>query len=323
MNPFASGVDGEWANACLTKPLANSARLCYMCICHGDTQLCKRGSVARIAKAGPAGRWEPEVSVTVVLPTYNERENLATLVTAVLAELPDARVLVVDDNSPDGTGQLADSLARTDPPHVSVLHRPKKEGLGAAYVAGYLRALREWPDTEFLIQMDADFSHDPGYLRPMVEAMQDADVVVGSRYVNGISIVNWPLHRLIVSKLGTAYARLLTGLPITDCTSGFKCYRAEVLQAIDLGSIRSNGYVFQVETSFRAWRKGYRLNDLPIIFHERRAGESKLHLNIALEALWVVMRLGVARALERKPEVTREQSVPTAQAPEDPASSSP
>jgi len=243
------------------------------------------------------------MSVVLVIPTYNERENLKLLVERVSEELPDARILVVDDNSPDGTGEVADALAREMPDCFHVLHRAKKEGLGAAYVHGYSYALEQWPDAEFLIQMDADFSHDPSYLRPILKAAEDADLVVASRYTRGISIVNWPLNRLIISKIGTTYARLLTGLPITDCTSGFKCYRAEVLKAIDLESIRSNGYVFQVETSFRAWRLGYRLKDFPIIFYERTRGESKLHLNIAFEAVLVVAELGLERIF--KPRADR------------------
>jgi dolichol-phosphate mannosyltransferase len=241
------------------------------------------------------------MSVTVVVPTYNERDNLETLCTRVLEVLPQARILIVDDNSPDGTGQLADTLVERDPDHLAVLHRKGKEGLGAAYVAGYAHALEQWPDAEFFIQMDADLSHDPSYLLPMLDAAQDADVVVGSRYTHGVSIVNWPMHRLIVSRLGTLYARMLTGLPITDCTSGFKCYRAEVLRAIELSRIRSNGYVFQVETSFRAWRLGYRIVDLPIIFYERARGESKLHLGIAFEALRVVAGLGLQRLFKSRP----------------------
>jgi len=234
----------------------------------------------------------------IVIPTYNERENLELVLRRVLEALPDGHVLFVDDNSPDGTGELADSFAESDPRHVSVLHRPGKQGLGAAYVAGYKHALNSWPDVPFFIQMDADLSHDPQYLPGMLDAAQDADVVVASRYTRGVSIVNWPLHRLIVSRFGTTFARLVTRLPLTDCTSGFKCYRAEVLRALGLDAIRSNGYVFQIETSFRAWRMGFRMKELPIIFYERQAGESKLHLNIAFEALCVVLRLGLERLLD-------------------------
>lgn len=237
----------------------------------------------------------------VVIPTYNERENIEMVVGRVLQALPDGLVLVVDDGSPDGTGALADKMAVADPAHVSVFHRTKKQGLGAAYVAGYQHALEKWPEVPFFIQMDADLSHDPAYLPHMLEAAKDADVIVASRYVHGISIVNWPLDRLIVSKMGTAFARIVTRLPLTDCTGGFKCYRAEVLREMKLDHIRSNGYVFQIETSFRAWRLGYRLRDFPIIFYERQLGKSKLDLSIAFEAFLVVLRLGLERLFGPKP----------------------
>lgn len=245
----------------------------------------------------------------VVVPTYNERENLPVLVAAALSYLPESRILIVDDNSPDGTGEEADRLSLLDPVHVGVLHRSRKEGLGAAYVAGFQYALEQWPDVCFIIQMDADLSHDPRYLPEMLHAAEEADVVVGSRYVHGVSIVNWPLHRLIVSRFGTWFARTFTGLPLTDCTSGFKCYRSDVVRNLRLDTIRSNGYVFQIETSFRAWRLGYRLQDLPIIFYERRAGTSKLSLNIAAEAFMVVLRLGLERLLGR-PSRSANQSAP-------------
>ncbi len=242
------------------------------------------------------------MSVLVVVPTYNERENLEQVAARILEELPEARILVVDDNSPDGTGDLADEMAGRQPEKVSVLHRDKKEGLGAAYVAAYQYALEQWPDTQFLIQMDADLSHDPSYLRPMVEMARDADVVVGSRYVQGVSAVNWPLRRLLMSRLGTAYARIVTGLPSTDCTAGFKCYRAEVLRAMDLSAIRSSGFSFQIETSFRAWRLGYRLKDLPIIFYERQRGTSKINVSIAIEGFFEVIRLGLERLSKPGPK---------------------
>ncbi len=239
------------------------------------------------------------MNVLIIIPTYNERENIPLLCERIAEELPEAGVLIVDDASPDGTGDVADRLSNESPSSVFVLHRSKKEGLGAAYVAAYKYALATWPEAEYLIQMDADFSHDPAYLAPMLQAAANADLVVASRYVNGISIVNWPLHRLIVSKFGTAYAHFATGLSITDCTSGFKCYRSEVLRNINLDGIRSNGYVFQVESCFRAWQQGYRLVDYPIIFYERKLGESKLNLSIAFEAFRVIARLGCERILHR------------------------
>ncbi|MCF6283578.1 MAG: polyprenol monophosphomannose synthase [Candidatus Hydrogenedentes bacterium] len=235
------------------------------------------------------------MSVVIIIPTYNEAENVIEVFQKVHAILPEARVLFVDDNSPDGTRDSIKALQETHPEAVALLERDKKEGLGKAYVAGYTHALKTWPEAQLFIQMDADLSHDPAYLPGMVEAAATADLVVASRYVDGVSIVNWPLHRLIISKLGTAFARTVTGLPITDCTAGFKCYRREVLEAIGLDTIRSNGYVFQVETSFRAWRMGFRLVDFSIIFYERQHGESKLNLSIALEAFVIICRLGLQK----------------------------
>ena len=239
------------------------------------------------------------MSVVVIIPTYNECDNVARVFRQVHEHLPEARVLFVDDNSPDGTRDCIRTLQKAHPDVVSLLDRDQKEGLGKAYVAGYTHALTTWPDAQFFIQMDADLSHDPAYLPGMVAATATADLVVASRYVNGVSIVNWPLHRLIISKMGTAFARTVTGLPITDCTSGFKCYRREVLEAIGLNTIRSNGYVFQVESSFRAWRMGFRLDDFPIIFYERQRGQSKLNLSIALEAFGIVCRLGLQKRFKK------------------------
>jgi len=240
-------------------------------------------------------------SVAILIPTYNEAENIRTIVDRCLVSLPGARILIIDDASPDGTGDLAERLATEYPGQVSVRHRTDKEGLGAAYIDGYTHVLKLWPDCEYFIQMDADLSHDLDYLPAMVNACTNADLAVASRYVQGVSIVNWPIERLLVSWCGTQFARKVTGLPITDCTSGFKCFRREVLEAIDLQRLRSNGYVFQVETSFRAWRAGYRLVDVPIIFHERTRGQSKLHLGIAFEAFRVILRLGLERLFTHTP----------------------
>lgn len=240
------------------------------------------------------------VSVVVVIPTYNERDNLEPLIARVFGALPDAAILFVDDGSPDGTGELAEELAGKHPGQIEVLHRTKKEGLGAAYVAGFTHTLERWPDVEFVCQMDADLSHDPAHLPALVEAAREADVAVGSRYVNGVSIVNWPLRRLLISKMASTYARIVTGLPLTDCTGGFKCYRADTLRRIDLPTIQSSGYSFQIETSFRAWRAGLTLKDVPIVFHERQAGASKIGLNIAIEGLLIVARLGLIRLFTRR-----------------------
>lgn len=238
------------------------------------------------------------MSTVVVVPTYNERENLPALVEGIVSVLPQAHILVVDDASPDGTGELADILADAHT-NLSVLHRPGKSGLGAAYIAGFQEALTRWPEVDYVIQMDADLSHDPTYLPSLLAAANDADLVVGSRYLRGVSIINWPFHRLLVSRIGTAYARAVTGLPLTDCTSGFKCWRAPCLRAIGLDDVRSNGYVFQVETSFRAARRGFVLREVPIVFYDRTRGESKLHLSIALEAVLRIARMGLERCLRR------------------------
>ncbi len=227
----------------------------------------------------------------VVVPTYNEKENVERLVQAVLAVDPENEVLVADDNSPDGTGAIVDALAAANP-RVHVLHRPGKAGIGPAYLAGFARALELGAD--LIVQMDADFSHPVEALPSFYAAMARYDVVLGSRYVDGITVVNWPMHRLLISWFGNVYARkVLGGLPVQDATGGYKCWRREVLEAMDLSSVLSNGYAFQVEMTYRAWRLGFRILELPIIFADRRQGESKMHLSIALEALTIVWRLRV------------------------------
>ncbi|HVD86645.1 MAG TPA: polyprenol monophosphomannose synthase [Solirubrobacterales bacterium] len=229
--------------------------------------------------AGTAPAW-------LVLPTYNEAENLEPLVDAALSNLPaDARVLVVDDNSPDGTGELADRLASNDS-RVEVLHRPRKEGLGPAYVAGFRRALAS--DAGFVLEMDSDFSHDPADLGRLLAAAAEADVVIGSRYVAGGGVENWTPVRKAISRGGSAYARLVLGVPVKDLTGGFKCFRREVLEAIDLESVTSRGYAFQVEMTYRALRGGFRVVEVPIRFRERRAGTSKMNGSIVAEAAWRV-----------------------------------
>ncbi|MCC6486537.1 MAG: polyprenol monophosphomannose synthase [Candidatus Hydrogenedentes bacterium] len=240
------------------------------------------------------------MTVVVVIPTYNERDNLDPILDAVLRALPEACVLVVDDASPDGTGQLADAWVERMPERVSVLHRPEKKGLGAAYVAAYQHVLARWPEAQFVFQMDADFSHDPVYLRPMLEAAQGAGLVIGSRYTRGGRVENWPFQRLLLSRMGTWYARLATGLPVTDCTAGFKCYRAEVLRAMNLSGIRSNGYCFQIETAYRVWQAGFSVLEVPIVFRERERGHSKLNKTIAVEAVRVVTWLGIRRLLGKE-----------------------
>jgi dolichol-phosphate mannosyltransferase len=222
----------------------------------------------------------------LVLPTYDEAENIEALVAAVRAKLPEsARILIVDDNSPDGTGGIADRLAAGDE-RIAVLHRERKEGLGPAYLAGFRRALDE--GAGFVIEMDSDFSHDPAYLPRLLEAAQRADLVIGSRYVEGGGVSDWSALRRAVSRGGSAYARLILGVKVRDLTGGFKCFRREVLEAIDLDTIRSHGYSFQVEMTYRAISIGFRVVEVPIVFHERRAGSSKMNWAIAAEAVWRV-----------------------------------
>jgi dolichol-phosphate mannosyltransferase len=221
----------------------------------------------------------------VVVPTYNEAMNLPLLVPQILAQDPRIEVLVVDDNSPDGTGQMADQMALTES-RVHVLHRPGKGGLGKAYLAGFRWALER--DYEFIFEMDADFSHDPKFLPQFLEAAQHADLVIGSRYKTGVNVINWPISRLLLSLGANQYARWITGLPVEDSTGGFKCFRRRVLEAIEFERVRSNGYSFQIEMSFRAWKKGFRLVEIPIVFADRADGQSKMNKRIVREAIWMV-----------------------------------
>lgn len=225
----------------------------------------------------------------MVLPTYNEAENIESFVDAVRAKLPaSAAVLIVDDNSPDGTGTKADRLAERHD-NVSVLHRPHKEGIGPAYVAGFRRALAAGAD--LVLEMDSDFSHDPAYLPRLLEAAERADLVLGSRYVAGGGVSDWGPLRKAISRGGSAYARLLLGVDVKDLTGGFKCFRREVLEAIDLDSIQAHGYAFQVELTYRAIRQGFRVVEVPIVFRDRRAGSSKMDGSIIAEAIWQVPRM--------------------------------
>jgi dolichol-phosphate mannosyltransferase len=233
----------------------------------------------------------------VVVPTYNERVNLPLVVPAILQQDPRIDVLVVDDNSPDGTGQLADEVAASTP-RVHVLHRPNKSGLGKAYLAGFQWALANRYDLIF--EMDADFSHDPRFIGDFVRAAANADLVVGSRYRAGVvNVINWPISRLLLSIGANQYARWITGLPLADSTGGFKCFRREVLEAIDFEKVRSNGYAFQIEMSFRAWKKGFRLVEVPIVFTDRVEGQSKMNKRIVREAIWMVWWLRLQSLIGR------------------------
>ena len=225
----------------------------------------------------------------VIIPTYNERENIARIIPAVLAQHPSIDVLIVDDGSPDGTGEIVDGIAAHNP-RVHAVHRSGKLGLGTAYVAGFKWALER--DYQFVFEMDADFSHSPEKLPAFLEAIQSADLVLGSRYQNGqINVVNWPMSRLFLSYSANIYARHVTGLQVFDATGGFKCFRRRVLEAIDLSDVRSNGYAFQIEMTFRAWKKGFRIVEIPIVFVDRTEGASKMSKRIVREAVWMVWRL--------------------------------
>lgn len=225
----------------------------------------------------------------VIVPTYNERDNLPRLVPSILSRDPRLEILVVDDGSPDGTGALADEIAAAEP-RVHVLHRAGKLGLGTAYLAGFRWGLEHGYDA--MLEMDADFSHDPAHLPQFLSAIEEYDVVLGSRYLHGrVTVVNWPITRLLLSFYANVYARWVTGLPIADATGGFKCFRREVLASLDLDRVESNGYAFQIEMSFRAWKKGFRLGEIPIMFVDRDVGESKMSGRIVREAIWRVWRL--------------------------------
>ena len=225
----------------------------------------------------------------VIVPTYNERENIRRLVDTVLQQDGRLEVLVVDDGSPDGTGQIVAELEATDS-RVHLLERPKKMGLGTAYIAGFTWALER--DYQYILEMDADFSHDPAHLPQFLRAIENADLVLGSRYQQGrVTVVNWPIGRLLLSYTANLYARAVTGLPVWDATGGFKCFRRTVLESIDFSHVSSNGYAFQIEMSFRAWKRSFRIAEIPIVFVDRTEGTSKMSKSIVREAIWMVWRL--------------------------------
>lgn len=234
----------------------------------------------------------------VIVPTYNERENLPALAARVLVLTTPVDLLVVDDHSPDGTGELADQLARAHP-QMHVLHRAAKNGLGRAYCDGFAWALAR--DYEFILEMDGDFSHNPDDIPRFLEAAREADLVLGSRYCNGIRVINWPLGRLMLSMSAAQYVRRITGMPFTDPTGGFKCFRRATLEAIDLSRIRSNGYSFQIEMTHLVWRRGLRVVEVPIIFTDRYQGTSKMSGHIVREALAMVWRLLAQNGFRRSP----------------------
>lgn len=243
----------------------------------------------------------------IIVPTYNERENLPQLVKRLMSQPVVLDILVVDDNSPDGTGQLADEIAAQNP-HVHVLHRPAKNGLGRAYLAGFQWALER--AYEFVFEMDADFSHNPADIPRFLEAArtQDADLVLGSRYANGIRVINWPLDRLLLSLGAARYVQAITGMPFSDPTGGYKCFRRRALAQLNLGSITSNGYSFQIELTHRLWRRAARIVEVPIIFTDRFQGTSKMSKDIVREAVWVVWKLWFEHGFRRHPRPPEEEA---------------
>ncbi len=227
----------------------------------------------------------------IIFPTFNEKENIEAIVAAVLKQDASVHVLIVDDNSPDGTGAIADRLAAVDP-RVFALHRAGKLGLGTAYIHGFKWAIEH--SFDYIFEMDADFSHNPDYIPDFLTAIQDHDLVLGSRYISGVNVINWPMSRLLLSYYANVYSRLVTGLPVRDATGGFKCFRREALEALDLNRIRSNGYTFQIEMSMRVWRRKMRIKEIPIVFVDRQRGTSKMSKKIVREAIWMVWWLRLA-----------------------------
>lgn len=224
----------------------------------------------------------------IIFPTYNEKDNIEKIVHAVLPLDARVNVLIVDDSSPDGTGEIADKLAAAEE-KVNVLHRANKEGLGKAYIAGFKWAIEH--EYDYIFEMDADFSHGPEYIRDFLREIQTNDLVLGSRYISGVNVINWPMSRLLLSYFANMYTRIVTGLPIKDATGGYKCFRREVLEAINLDDVKASGYSFQIEMTMRAWKKGFKIKEIPIIFMDRVAGTSKMSKKIMREAIWMVWML--------------------------------
>ena len=233
----------------------------------------------------------------LIVPTYNEKDNVGQVIPLALRQDSSLDVLIVDDNSPDGTGAIVAEMGKTNV-RVHLLQRPEKLGLGTAYIAGFKWGLAHGYD--YFLEMDADLSHDPGEIPNFLKAMADADLVLGSRYINGLRVMNWPIRRLLLSRGASLYVRLVTGLPVMDPTGGFKCFRRSVLEAVNLDQIRSNGYAFQIEMTYKAWMKGFRIREIPITFTDRYAGQSKMSGGIVREALRVVWILAGSHAFRRR-----------------------
>lgn len=240
----------------------------------------------------------------VIVPTYNERDNLPALVKRLMAQPAAVEMLVVDDDSPDGTGQLADEIAAKSP-LVHVLHRAEKDGLGRAYIAGFKWALER--DYEFVFEMDGDVSHNPDDIPAFLEATKDADLVLGSRYRNGIRVINWPLKRLMLSLFAAKYVQIVTGMPVSDPTGGYKCFRRRTLLGLDLDAVKSNGYSFQIEMTHKIWRSGMRIAEVPIVFTDRFQGTSKMSSKIVREAFFMVWRLLFQNKLRRSPRPPKKR----------------
>jgi dolichol-phosphate mannosyltransferase len=237
-----------------------------------------------------------DMKTLVIIPTYNERDNIEQIVPQVLEKHSSIDLLIVDDGSPDGTGEIADAMCEENS-RIHVIHRKNKSGLGTAYVAGFKFAIEKKYD--YIFEMDADFSHDPKNIPEFLNAIKEADLVIGSRYISGVNVINWPMSRLLLSYYANVYSRIITGLPVKDATGGFKCFRREVLEAIDLDRVQSNGYSFQIEMSFRAKRKGFSIKEIPIVFEDRRQGQSKMSKKIVREAIWMVWKLRLMSLLGR------------------------
>jgi dolichol-phosphate mannosyltransferase len=235
------------------------------------------------------------MKILIIIPTYNEKENIENLIKVVLKQHEAIEILVLDDNSPDGTGAIVERLMQ-DEPRIHIIKRPGKMGLGSAYVTGFKYALKQ--DYDFIMEMDADFSHNPNDIPKLIEAAQDNDLVIGSRYCNGINIINWPIERLLISYFASKYVRIITGMPVKDPTGGFKCFKRKVLEKIDLDNIHSEGYSFQIEMNYKAWMKGFKLKEVSIVFTERVNGCSKMSRKIVYEAAWMVWRLKLMALLK-------------------------
>jgi len=248
-----------------------------------------------------------DIKGLVVIPTYNESENIARMIELVLSQRCYLEILIVDDNSPDGTAEIVQAAATKDP-RIHLISRPGKMGLGSAYVDGFRYALAE-TDVDVIFQMDADFSHDPRSLPRFLRAIEKNDLILGSRYLHGVTVINWPLRRLFLSYGANVYTRIITGLPFKDATGGFKCFRREVLETIDLDRIKADGYSFQIETTFMAWQKRFRIKEIPIIFADRRVGISKMSRRIVWEAIFMVWRLAAANIFRGRPKTRSEKAL--------------